>query len=154
MLVSYKRTALFLPWAEYHPSPDVSWTSSCRDPEPILNPTVELDIWGVKNGFLWTKIQEGSHFTVHSGFLSWLYSTFFVSDLLENTEHHGIMTANVIQNISAHQLFHVSQPPLKVGWGHITNLGQWAKSQELPPLFPFPVAETLGSLCSESPASR
>lgn len=78
----------------------------------------------------------------------------FVGDLLENTENHGIMTANVIQNISAHQLFHVSQPPLKVGWGHITNLGQWAKSQELPPSFPFPVAETLGSLCSESPASR
>lgn len=78
----------------------------------------------------------------------------FVSDFLENTENYGIMIVNVIQKISAHQIFHVSQPPLKVGWGHVTNSGQWAMSQAPPPSFPSPAAETLGYLCSRWPCLK
>lgn len=154
MRVSYKRTAFFLPWAEYHSFR----TRALMFPECPSARTQNLSWtpqWSWREE--WLSLNQNTRGeSLHSAFRVLVLTLFniFVCDLLENTENRGIMTANVIQNISAHRIFHVSQPPLKVGWGHITNSGQWAKSWEPPPSFPFPTAETLGSLCSDSPASR
>lgn len=49
----------------------------------------------------------------------------FVSDLLENTENHGIMAANVTEKISAHQVSHIPQPTfpsLPASWVGVTWL--------------------------------